>query len=241
VLGDLLARVLVRGLREIATLVRQVERRGGRVYIDYLQNGRGKLLVAPYCVRPLPGAPVSTPLRWSEVKPGLDIRRFTIRTMPRRVLRDRGPATAGPGTEERGGHACSVRVRGARVRGAAAVRGRQVDGRADDVAGTGGRAAAARRGARLPRLPIAPAGRGIDGPCRAPRRVGLPMLFLQGTRDTLADLDLMRGVCDGLGPRATLHVVDGADHGFHVLKRSGRTDDDVLSELADTVTAWLPR
>jgi uncharacterized protein len=71
--------------------------------------------------------------------------------------------------------------------------------------------------------------------------VGLPMLFLQGTRDTLADLDLMRGVCDGLGPRATLHVVDGADHGFHVLKRSGRTDDDVLSELADTVTAWLPR
>jgi bifunctional non-homologous end joining protein LigD len=85
VLGDLLARVLVRGLPGIATLVRQVERRGGRVYIDYLQNGRGKLLVAPYCVRPLPGAPVSTPLRWSEVKPGLDIRRFTIRTMPRRV------------------------------------------------------------------------------------------------------------------------------------------------------------
>jgi bifunctional non-homologous end joining protein LigD len=84
-LGELLARVLVRGLRSIATLARQVERRGGKVYIDYLQNGRGKLLVAPYCVRPLPGAPVSTPLRWSEVEPGLDIRRFTIRSVPRRV------------------------------------------------------------------------------------------------------------------------------------------------------------
>jgi bifunctional non-homologous end joining protein LigD len=55
------------------------------VYIDYLQNGRGKLLVAPYCVRPLPGAPVSTPLRWREVEPGLDIRRFTIRSMLRRA------------------------------------------------------------------------------------------------------------------------------------------------------------
>jgi bifunctional non-homologous end joining protein LigD len=84
-LGELLARVLVRGLPEIATITRQVERRDGKVYIDYLQNGRGKLLVAPYCVRPLPGAPVSTPLRWREVEPGLDIRRFTIRSMLRRA------------------------------------------------------------------------------------------------------------------------------------------------------------
>jgi bifunctional non-homologous end joining protein LigD len=84
-LGELLARVLVRGLPGIATITRQVERRDGKVYIDYLQNGRGKLLVAPYCVRPLPGAPVSTPLRWREVEPGLDIRRFTIRSMLRRA------------------------------------------------------------------------------------------------------------------------------------------------------------
>ncbi len=65
-----------------------------------------------------------------------------------------------------------------------------------------------------------------------------PMLFCQGTRDDLADLDLMRGVCDGLGSRATLHVVEGADHSFHVLKRSGRTDAAVLAELSSTVAAW---
>jgi uncharacterized protein len=68
--------------------------------------------------------------------------------------------------------------------------------------------------------------------------VTLPMLFLQGTRDTLADLELMRGVASRLGPRATMHVVEGADHGFHVLKRSGRTDEQVLDELADTIAAW---
>ncbi len=57
------------------------------MYLDYLQNGRGKLLVAPFSVRPLPGAPVSTPLTWQEVTPKLDIRRFTIKTVPRRVGR----------------------------------------------------------------------------------------------------------------------------------------------------------
>ena len=68
--------------------------------------------------------------------------------------------------------------------------------------------------------------------------VRVPMLFLQGTRDKLAELDLLRPICARLGDRATLHVVEGADHGFHVLKRSGRTDDEVLDELADTATAW---
>ncbi|HEX7090552.1 MAG TPA: alpha/beta family hydrolase [Longimicrobiales bacterium] len=68
--------------------------------------------------------------------------------------------------------------------------------------------------------------------------VDLPMLFLQGTRDDLADLELMRRVCDRLGRRATLHVVDGADHSFHVLRRSGRTDAEVLDELADAVAEW---
>src|SRR6478609_3876234 len=65
--------------------------------------------------------------------------------------------------------------------------------------------------------------------------VGVPMLFLQGTRDDLADLGLITGVCARLGPLATLHVVDGADHAFEVLKRSGRTDAEVLDELAGTV------
>ena len=69
-------------------------------------------------------------------------------------------------------------------------------------------------------------------------QVTLPMLFLQGTRDELADLGLITGVCARLGPLATLHVVDGADHGFEVLKRSGRTDTEVLEELADTVVSW---
>ena len=66
------------------------------------------------------------------------------------------------------------------------------------------------------------------------------MLFLQGARDALADLPRMRTVCDALGPRATLHVVAAADHGFAVPKRSGRTAAEVMSELGDTIAAWLP-
>jgi uncharacterized protein len=69
-------------------------------------------------------------------------------------------------------------------------------------------------------------------------RVPVPMLFLQGSRDTLADLALMHSVCVNLGSRVTLHVVDTADHSFHVLKRSGRTDADVLRGLARTVASW---
>ncbi|HEX6133590.1 MAG TPA: alpha/beta family hydrolase [Longimicrobiales bacterium] len=71
------------------------------------------------------------------------------------------------------------------------------------------------------------------------RAVRVPMLFLQGTRDDLADLDLLRSVTDPLGALATLHVVDGADHSFGVLKRSGRTNDEVLDELGDVVAGWL--
>jgi bifunctional non-homologous end joining protein LigD len=77
-LSELLARVIVAELPDITTLTRQVSRRGGKVYIDYLQNGAGRLLVAPFSVRPLPGAPVSMPLRWSEVNSKLDIRSYTI-------------------------------------------------------------------------------------------------------------------------------------------------------------------
>ena len=69
-------------------------------------------------------------------------------------------------------------------------------------------------------------------------RVQVPMLFLQGTRDTLADLALLRPVCENLAPRATLHVMDAADHSFHVLKRSGKTDAEVLRDLARTVAVW---
>src|SRR5207248_6159105 len=79
-LGGLLARVIAAELPDVATVTRQVGKRGARVYIDYVQNGHGRLLVAPFSVRPLPGAPVSMPLKWSEVTPKLDIAKFTIRT-----------------------------------------------------------------------------------------------------------------------------------------------------------------
>ena len=68
--------------------------------------------------------------------------------------------------------------------------------------------------------------------------VRVPMLFLQGTRDDLAQLDLIEQVCGSLGDRATLHIVDTADHGFHVLKRSGRTDEEALTEIADATAAF---
>jgi uncharacterized protein len=71
--------------------------------------------------------------------------------------------------------------------------------------------------------------------------VRLPMLFLQGERDQLADLALLRPICERLGAGATLHVVPTADHGFHVLKRSGRSDEEVLTELAREVAAWSAR
>jgi len=69
--------------------------------------------------------------------------------------------------------------------------------------------------------------------------VTIPMLFLQGTRDDFAGLDELRPVITRLGGLATLHVVDGADHSFHVLKRSGRTDAAVLHELADAIAGWI--
>jgi bifunctional non-homologous end joining protein LigD len=84
-LGGLLARVIANGLPDIATVTRQVGKRGGRVYLDYVQNGHGRLLVAPYSVRPLPGGPVSMPLEWREVTPKLDIRKFTIKNAPARM------------------------------------------------------------------------------------------------------------------------------------------------------------
>jgi len=68
--------------------------------------------------------------------------------------------------------------------------------------------------------------------------VELPMLFLQGTRDTLADLELLRPVIERIGPRATLRVIEHADHSFHVLKRSGRTDHEVVEELAAAIGDW---
>lgn len=80
-LAELIARVICARLPTIATIVRQVGKRGGKVYLDYMQNGHGRLLVSPFCVRPLPGAPVSVTLRWDEVNERLRLADHTIATM----------------------------------------------------------------------------------------------------------------------------------------------------------------
>jgi predicted alpha/beta-hydrolase family hydrolase len=72
-------------------------------------------------------------------------------------------------------------------------------------------------------------------------KVTVPMLFLSGTRDELADLDLLRPVCTRLGDRATLHLLDTADHGFRILKRSRESEEDVYVEMARVVRDWASR
>jgi uncharacterized protein len=89
-------------------------------------------------------------------------------------------------------------------------------------------------------FPLHPAGRrGVERAAHL-REVAVPMLFLQGTRDELAHLDLLRPIVEGLR-RATLHIVDDADHSFHVRKKSGRGDAEVLTELAQTFARWAQR
>ncbi|MET0556095.1 MAG: DNA ligase D [Vicinamibacteria bacterium] len=84
-LAQLLAYEVTRERGDIATIERAIRGREGKVYVDYLQNVHGQLLVSPFSVRPLSGAPVSTPLVWSEVGPALDPKNFTIRTVPPRL------------------------------------------------------------------------------------------------------------------------------------------------------------
>jgi uncharacterized protein len=72
-------------------------------------------------------------------------------------------------------------------------------------------------------------------------KVTQPMLFLQGTRDDLADLKLLKPICKMLGDRATLDVIEGADHSFHVLKSSGKSDSKILCELAHTTADWASK
>ncbi|HEX5045109.1 MAG TPA: alpha/beta family hydrolase [Candidatus Polarisedimenticolaceae bacterium] len=87
-------------------------------------------------------------------------------------------------------------------------------------------------------FPLHPAGQPSTARAAHLAKVSVPMLFLQGTRDTLADLALLRPVVEPM-PHATMHVVEGADHGFHVRKSSGRTDAEVLDELAEVTAAWI--
>src|SRR5213595_3991059 len=87
-------------------------------------------------------------------------------------------------------------------------------------------------------FPLHPPGRAGDQRAEHLAQVQVPMLFLQGTRDDFADLKLLTPLVQRLGARATLHLVEGGDHSFHVLKRSGRTDADVMGEIADAIAEW---
>jgi uncharacterized protein len=87
-------------------------------------------------------------------------------------------------------------------------------------------------------FPLHPAGKPSSERANHLADVGLPMLFLQGSADKLAELDLLKPVMKKLGARATLHLVDGADHSFHVPKRSGRNDRDVMAEILDAFGTW---
>jgi predicted alpha/beta-hydrolase family hydrolase len=87
-------------------------------------------------------------------------------------------------------------------------------------------------------FPLHPAGRPSIERAEHLERIDLPLLFLQGERDQLAVLDLLRPLCARLGARATLHVIPTANHGMHVLRSSGRSDADVLEDLARIVAAW---
>ena len=95
------------------------------------------------------------------------------------------------------------------------------------------------RGLAFVGFPLHPAGKSSTDRADHLAKIERPMLFLQGTRDTLAEVALIEPVVQRLGPRATLHLVDGADHSFHVLARSGRNDRDVMAEILDAFAACV--
>lgn len=97
------------------------------------------------------------------------------------------------------------------------------------------------RGVAFFGFPLHPAGKPATDRAAHLAEVGMPMLFLQGTQDELAQPELLRGVVAPLGARATLVWLDGADHAFHVPARSGRKDAQVLDEALDAFAAWADR
>ena len=95
------------------------------------------------------------------------------------------------------------------------------------------------RGLAFLGFPLHPAGKPSSDRAKHLADVKIPMLFLQGTRDALADLSLLKPVVKDLGSRATLHLLEGADHSFHVLKSSWRNDREVMDEALDAFAAWV--
>ena len=94
------------------------------------------------------------------------------------------------------------------------------------------------RGLAFFAFPLHPAGKPSSDRAKHLADVDIPMLFLQGTRDALAELSLLEPVVKKLGKLATLHLVREADHSFHVLARSGRNDREVMTEVLDAFAAW---
>jgi predicted alpha/beta-hydrolase family hydrolase len=94
------------------------------------------------------------------------------------------------------------------------------------------------RGLAFIGFPLHPAGKPSTDRADHLAKASIPMLFLQGTRDGLAEVALIKGVAQRLGSHATLHLVDGADHSFHVLARSGRNDRAVMDEILDAFANW---
>ncbi len=94
------------------------------------------------------------------------------------------------------------------------------------------------RGLAFLGFPLHPAGKPSSERAKHLTKIKIPMLFLQGTRDALAELNLLEPVVKGLGHSSTLHLVKEADHSFHVLRRSGRNDAEVLDEVLDAFAAW---
>jgi uncharacterized protein len=90
-------------------------------------------------------------------------------------------------------------------------------------------------------FPLHPAGKPSDDRAQHLFEFSIPLLFLQGTRDALADVEHLEPLCRRLAPRATLKLIPQADHSFHVPVRSGRKDADVSAELLDTMTDWMRR
>jgi predicted alpha/beta-hydrolase family hydrolase len=88
-------------------------------------------------------------------------------------------------------------------------------------------------------FPLHPAGKPSSDRADHLADVRVPMLFLQGTHDKLAELSLLKPVVARLGPRATLHLVEAADHSFHVPARSGRNDREIMGEVLDLFAAWI--
>jgi predicted alpha/beta-hydrolase family hydrolase len=95
------------------------------------------------------------------------------------------------------------------------------------------------RGLAFLGFPLHPAGKPSSDRAKHLAEVHVPMLFMQGTRDNLAELTLMEPVVASLGPSASLHLVREADHSFHVLARSGRNDREVMKEILDTFSIWI--